>query len=53
MDLRRATAEAVGIGILAGGWMNSSYWHGHGVICGIVVGALSWVLIVTRKKPVR
>jgi len=37
--------ESALIGALSGGWMESTYWKGNGLFCGIVIGLIAWALI--------
>ena len=47
-------AEAVVIGILAGGWASATYWQGEsGVWVGITAGLAAWFVLVVRNESKR
>ena len=47
-------AEAVVIGILAGGWASATYWQGEsGVWVGITAGLAAWFVLVVRQENER
>ena len=46
-------AEAVVIGILAGGWASSTYWPDDGLLVGIAAGLAAWFVLVVRNESKR